>query len=357
MSHDVTRQSQHQTPCRPGWFPTTRHLHLTGLGLLVTFAWIAQFSRGDDIAGSALLILAALLGLFGIYHASEGGHLVVPKLIDVVVSVLATGITSIAVRPLGLPQVLCSTGVAILGCTGLWWAQGSDLRERYSAPIYVGSFVGITSALVFHNAAWVMAAGGIAGVLWSASREAWVGLGGKMGTIALGGVLIAAAMASATHHLGDGADHTPLTGVSVAIVIICVVAAQVTWVLNRFLGLGPVLSSAIPTFVAALVLAAVPAHLLTPAQVDALAAVWFSSSFVGMTSRDGYIHPFLSLLMAGVVLGLLFLSQGSRLEGMGGLAGLLALTANLITLGAAAIITRRWRKPHVAVERLAQGSP
>ena len=172
MSHDVTNQSQHLPPCRPGWFPTTRHLHLTGLGLLVTFAWIAQFSRGDGIGGRALLILAALLGLFGIYHASEGGHLVVPKLIDVVVSVLATGITSIAVRPLGLPQVLCSTGVAILGCTGLWWAQGSVLRERYSAPIYVGSFVGITSALVFHDAAWVMAAGGIAGVLWSASGSA-----------------------------------------------------------------------------------------------------------------------------------------------------------------------------------------
>ena len=75
---------------------------------------------------------------------------------------------------------------------GLLGAQ--VLKGRDQLVMYMGAFVGMSSALRFPTLAPLVAAGLLAGVLFELTDECWVGVGGRLGTIAAAAVVVVLAL-------------------------------------------------------------------------------------------------------------------------------------------------------------------
>ena len=56
--------------------------------------------------------------------------------------------------------------------------------------IYCGVFVGMSSAVIVPSVGFILAAGILAGVIYILSKNIFLGMGGKLGTMAFGGVLL-----------------------------------------------------------------------------------------------------------------------------------------------------------------------
>lgn len=66
-------------------------------------------------------------------------------------------------------------------------------KEKYKlfpASFYCGSFVGMTAVTVIHNPLIILIAGAISGLIFTASQDYFVGVGGKLGTMAFVSVVI-----------------------------------------------------------------------------------------------------------------------------------------------------------------------
>ncbi len=62
--------------------------------------------------------------------------------------------------------------------------------EKLPAAIYCGAFVGMSSTVVTPSIGFVVAAGILAGIFFMLSKNMFLGIGGKLGTIAFGSVVI-----------------------------------------------------------------------------------------------------------------------------------------------------------------------
>jgi len=62
--------------------------------------------------------------------------------------------------------------------------------KNLPAAIYCGAFVGMSSAEITPSVGFVIAAGVLSGVFFMLSKNLFLGIGGKLGTIAFGGVAI-----------------------------------------------------------------------------------------------------------------------------------------------------------------------
>ena len=67
----------------------------------------------------------------------------------------------------------------------------SDYLQKLPATIYCGSFVGMSSIAIAPSISFVILAGILASILFILSKNLFVGIGGKLGTIAFGGVVMA----------------------------------------------------------------------------------------------------------------------------------------------------------------------
>lgn len=66
----------------------------------------------------------------------------------------------------------------------------SNYLKKLPAAIYCGVFVGMSSAEIVPSIGFVAAAGTLAGVFLMLSKNLFLGIGGKLGTVAFGGVII-----------------------------------------------------------------------------------------------------------------------------------------------------------------------
>jgi len=66
--------------------------------------------------------------------------------------------------------------------------QSTYLKKLPSA-IYCGAFVGMSSGVILSSLGWVLLAGVMASVFYILTKSVFVGLGGKLGTMAFGGVV------------------------------------------------------------------------------------------------------------------------------------------------------------------------
>ena len=71
--------------------------------------------------------------------------------------------------------------------------KGKNLEFINEIPkaLYCGAFVGMTSSLIANGFLFIFIAGLLAGTLYIASTNTFIGIGGKLGTIAFGGVAMA----------------------------------------------------------------------------------------------------------------------------------------------------------------------
>jgi hypothetical protein len=292
---------------------------LMGAMLLVFYA--------DGFVVGASLPLALGFGLLGalvvvgvLRHANHGpmGSI---RFATVLQAVLAAGAVLGLSRGLTLSVVAAT---ALVGCVGgLLEAMGSQRWAGVGPAVYCGAFTGMTSELVLRQPLWVLLAAALAGVLLELLRHGWSGIGGKLGSTAFVAVVGVVGLATVCGAIGPGAQPYALKGAERLVVLgVALLSPQITFQLNNRFRLGPVLGSAIPGLVAALVL---PAFLAGP---------WLGASFVGMTSPSRLgSHPIASLLVMGLLFALLLAGFEPSQGGLGGDLGATAAIAVFAVLG------------------------
>lgn len=99
-----------------------------------------------------------------------------------VISCAAAVLTFLLSTKLGLGAVVASALVGLIGA--------QLLNEREQLVMYLGAFVGMSSALRFPALTPIVLAGLLGGFLFEFSQECWVGVGGRLGTIAAAAVVV-----------------------------------------------------------------------------------------------------------------------------------------------------------------------
>lgn len=203
----------------------------------------------------------------------------------------------------------------------------SVAATEHAAAVYCGAFVGMMGPAVATGYSTVVLAGAAAGVALVVGKNAFNGFGGKLGTTAFVGCLVAVAATDASPAPGSARLGPETVGLLIAAAC---VAAVATFLLGERLGRGPVLGSATVGLVAGI--AAPP---LLPAG-ETVAAVAFCASFTGM-ARAQRIPTVSQMLLAGLVTGVVFVGAMPYFGGLGGKLGTIAFVACLWIAGLAAI--------------------
>lgn len=212
---------------------------------------------------------------------------------------------------------------------------------KFGVPTYCGAFVGMTSAALLPNQAYVLLAAVIAGAIFVASKLVFNGFGGKLGTIAWTGAVAAALLTGQellTGSLPDG-------NVGAMILIYAVIGAVLTRVISIRFKHGPVMGSAIVALAAGLLL-----PVIHPEAGMQLAVMVTCATYAGMSSaeripNEGY------MAIAGLIAGLIFIFSQPFIQGAGGKLGTTAF-GSVIAVRGMIEITKQ-----VAAKRAKEESP
>lgn len=296
------------------------------LGLTVYEAWLFH-TMGGFI--SIILIIGALIAIYT--EAKQIPSRISSKAkksakIWQVISVFLGGVVTFAIsHNLGLGPVISTSVIALLAYI---------IIPEYSVAVYCGSFVGMTSNLLFYNFQEVALASLISAIVFFLTSDVFNGFGGKLGTIALVGSSITC------HSLGRD-----FLGISIGnfqtntwIVLVAAIAAPLTFYFNVKRGQGPVLASAVVGILGAMLLPP-----LFPDIGNDLAVVAICASFAGMTSEDRCPN-LLNMLITGLLTGMVFVYSTPQLGGAGGKLGTVAFGAVLSTCGYRKIIKKLFNK-------------
>lgn len=303
-----------------------------GCCLLVGLFYLSAFFPKHHAWEVAAFIFVGLGLLAGLHHSTSVPAAVPLFLDDVVHVVLGALSVQLAIRSGGMTAV---QGAAMVG--GLAWLSSRIglLDQRVlPASLYCGAFAGMTSPHVLPGTSWVFLAATIAGILYSLARHFWVGIGGKLGTIAFAGTALTVMAARLTGWSHADPAASPIDGLWLwAVFGVAIVAAIVTFWLSEPCKFGAVCASAVPSAILALGI-----NLLSPAwqvKMLPLATAWFGASFAGMTSMERLAGRYWMLPLLGLIFGVLFAGSGPRVHGFGGLLGITALVSVMAALGLA----------------------
>lgn len=222
---------------------------------------------------------------------------------------------------IGLGAVVASSLIAILA---------DMVVPEYGVPAYCGSFVGMSSNILFFNHAEVALASAVAGLVYVLTRDVFAGFGGKLGTIAFIGASITGV------GLGRGFLIVPIADweTNLWVLVIALIATPLTFYLNCYRGNGPVLASGAVGLLAGLIL-----PVLFPQNGYTLAVVAFCASFTGMTNTKR-CPVFWHILIAGLFTGILFVFTTPLLGGAGGKLGTIAFASIISTFGLTQLFQR-----------------
>jgi hypothetical protein len=306
-------------------------------GVLVLF-YLDGFVLGAPLAWLLVWLLLGLVVLVGfLRHAGHGPAGRVQGAAVVLAALAAFAVLALS-RGASLSVVLATALVGAVGGALEAAGRSSQRWQGVAAPVYCGAFAGMTSELVLGHPAWVLLAGGLAGLVLSVLSDSWNGIGGKLGTTAFLGVLGAMGLAMAAGAMGSGAPlHAFSAGERGLMLILSLLSPLVTHALSYRWGFGVVLGSALPSLGVALLLGTLPAALqLAPVP---LSAAWLGASFVGMTAPERIApRPVPLLLAMGLLFALLDTAFEPRLAGIGGDLGATAAVSVFAVLGARALL-------------------
>lgn len=315
------------------WLPGgSKSLLPAGCCLLIGLFYLSAFFPKHHVWEAAAFIFVGLSVLAGLHHATSVPVSVPLFVNDVVHVVLGALAVQLAIRTGGMTAVQAAPLVG-----GLAWLSGRIglLDQRVlPASLYCGAFAGMTSSHVLPGTLWVALAGLMAGIIYSLAKHFWVGIGGKLGTIAFAGTALTVMMArvSGWNHADPAAN--PVDGHLLwAVFGVAIVAAPLTFWLAENCKFGAVCASAVPSAVLGLGIDL----LSSPWQgkMFPLAAAWLGASFAGMTSMERLAGRYWLLPLLGLIFAFLFAGSGPRVHGFGGLLGTTALVSVLAGLGLA----------------------
>jgi hypothetical protein len=269
-----------------------------------------------------LLVLLTILLLTGLYHEGRGllNDGTIEKintrqaLRDIAGVFVGALITYLLAHDLGLGAVVAASVVGLIA--------GLILPED-GAAIYCGAFVGMTSNNLLFDHGELALAGVFSGVLFFITRPVFVGVGGRLGTIAMVGSVLTGEIFSREFLF------SPIPDLSLCshIMVVSLVAAVATFALSLHRGTGPVVASSLVGLVGGLLL-----PILFPLNGITLAVVAICASFTGMSSKERF--PTMDwMVLAGVFTGVVFIFSTPNLGGAGGKLGTIAFGSVLAVGG------------------------
>ncbi|MFP4374894.1 MAG: hypothetical protein ACLFPO_11225 [Spirochaetaceae bacterium] len=198
---------------------------------------------------------------------------------------------------------------------------------RYGVPAYCGAFVGMASEELLCLRGGLFVAAAVAGLVFVLSEGVFGGFGGKLGTIALTGCIVAALV-----HGRPFLVSAPATwSVAWALIPYSAIAAVATFYLSVHLGHGAVPASSIVGLVGGLLLP--PLH---PTLGSAPAVVVICASFAGMSTPQR-LPALWAVGIAGALAGLVFVYSAPYLGGAGGKLGTIAFGSVIAVNGILAL--------------------
>jgi len=303
-----------------------------GCGLLIGFFYLAAFFPQSQPLKAAVFGTLGLIVLAGLVHATSVPAAFPLLFEDVIHVMLGTWAVHLAVQSGGMGAV---EAAALVGALGWLGGLPSLLGARvFPAALYCGAFAGMTSSDLLPGFWWMILAGLLAGIVYSLARHMWVGIGGKLGTMAFAGTAVTVALARFAgfnrHSLAPASLDATL---QLAIVGVSIASVCLTYWLSEHGKFGAVFASAVPT-----ILLVFGLKLLDPSwqsKAIPLVTAWFGASFAGMTSAERLAGRHWMLPLMGLIFGFLVVGSGPRLNGFGGVSGTTALVAVLAGLGIA----------------------
>lgn len=274
-----------------------------------------------------------MLGVFiviGLVEVTDKSHAHGIRLATVALAVVGALFVGIAASMFDMNTALAASLVGTFAGLLAKFVPRIELVDV--APLYVGAFAGMTSEIVLLGPAWLVVTGVIAGCFWSIARDAWVGIGGKIGTVAFAGVAVTLGIALAVGQRGGVA---PMPGyvpaVNLAILIVSDAAALLTNWLAFSRGWGPMLASALPVVI--LFALSLGVHQIIEVPSEALLTAWLGASFVGMTVLARLTNRWRELALMALIFGFLLVLFKTHLEGMGGGLGAAAAASVIFVIG------------------------
>jgi len=314
----------------PSKWPTViGFILLSGIVIYLLGSTVFEAWRAHSVGGilTALVLIGALAAIF-----FEGKSLFATprepakaKPITIIFEFLAVflgGILSYTFsQDLGLGAVIAASLVAIIAYL---------IVPEFGIPAYCGAFVGMTSEILLYNHLEVAAASLGAALFFILARKVFLGVGGKLGALALIGTALTGFALERTFFTTLISDWQTNS----IVILIALGAAPLTYYFNRRKGNGPVLASAVVGLTAGLIFPS-----LFPGNGETFAVVAICASFTGMTSSDRCPN-FWYMILAGFITGLIFVFSTPLLGGAGGKLGTIAFASVLSVCGYSQIIHR-----------------
>lgn len=137
---------------------------IVGISILISIAYFkAPRDEEEHFLEDAYLILFAVLGAVATFYLNT---------------------------KINLGSIISASLVGFIASFAPNFDKKSSILKEFPAAVYCGSFVGMTSSQVAPNIKFILFAGFIAGAILMLSKNIFNGFGGKLGTIAFGGVAI-----------------------------------------------------------------------------------------------------------------------------------------------------------------------
>lgn len=218
----------------------------------------------------------------------------------------------------GISAVLASSLVGIIAYI---------VVPEYEVPAFCGSFVGMASYSLLPGYRYLFLAGLIAGLVYVIGKYSFKGFGGKLGTTAFIGTVLAAVITGQNFAGGS----IPESNMIYLLILFSIIGAVLTFVMHNRFKFSAVLSSGLIGVIAALTL-----PIFYPVNGASLAVMVYCASFAGMSSKDRIPNE-LVMTVAAILTALIFIFTSPYLNGAGGKLGITAF-ASVITIKGLAII-------------------
>ncbi len=236
----------------------------------------------------------------------------------------------------GLDAISVSAPAVI--ASGLVGVLAYFFVRKLAVPAYCGSFVGMSSPLVFQILPFALATV-FAAALFVLAQKLFDGYGGKLGTIAMSGALIPTVLTRMdfSHFTDIASPYTPSQ--QLLIVAFSALAAVGTFSLNHRLKTGPVFSSGAVGLIGGVML-----PLLVAGTIGVTyAVVIIGASFVGMSGLNRFKDE-VAMFVAGTLFGLIFIFSAPFFNGAGGKLGTIAFVSTLSVYGVKMALDRIYAK-------------
>lgn len=165
-------------------------LALGAIHLVFLVVLIADESTGIEIDAIVISSLVFLIVGYARAPRSSEAHSKIQTLLFPFAIAIAGILTYYISVGLHFGPVIASAGIGFLA-SYLPSVSSSTFLKSLPVPIYCGTFVGMCSSFLAEDYFFVAYAGLVAGIIYLIARDALNGVGGKLGTIAFGGVVVA----------------------------------------------------------------------------------------------------------------------------------------------------------------------